>query len=166
MLFQGGALMDSMTVFDNVALPVREHTKTPEHEIADLVHEQFDAMGLTKVDHLLPGQLSGGMRKRVALARALILHPEILLCDEPFSGLDPVAVRLIEDLLIEVNKRVGITMVVTSHHIGSTVRMADQIVFLTDGAAICGPTREIIRSRDPRILAFLEASGVQEEKAS
>ncbi len=166
MLFQGGALLDSMTVFDNVALPLREHTKTPEHEIADLVHEQFDAMGLTKVDQLLPGQLSGGMRKRVALARALILHPEILLCDEPFSGLDPVAVRLIEDLLIEVNKRVGITMVVTSHHMGSTVRMADQVVFLTDGAAVCGPTREIMRSRDPRILAFLEASDVQAEKGS
>ncbi len=166
MLFQGGALLDSMSVFDNVALPLREHTNTPEHEVADLVHEQFDAMGLTKVDPLLPGQLSGGMRKRVALARALILHPEILLCDEPFSGLDPVAVRLIEDLLIDVNKRMGITMVVTSHHIGSTVRMADQIVFLTDGAAVCGPTREIMRSRDPRILAFLEASDVQAESAS
>ena len=166
MLFQGGALLDSMTVFDNVALPLREHTNRSEREIADLVHEQFEAVGLNNVDPLLPGQLSGGMRKRAALARALILHPEILLCDEPFSGLDPIAVRLIEDLLIEVNRRVGITMVVTSHHIGSTVRMADQIVFLTDGAAVCGPTREILRSRDPRILAFLEAATSPEAEAS
>jgi phospholipid/cholesterol/gamma-HCH transport system ATP-binding protein len=166
MLFQGGALLDSMSVFDNVALPLREHTKTPESQIADLVHEQFDSMGLKNVDALLPGQLSGGMRKRVALARAMILHPEILLCDEPFSGLDPVAVRMIEDLLIDVTKRVGITMVVTSHDIGSTMRMADQVVFLTDGAAVCGPTQEILRSRDPRIVGFLEAATMPEREAS
>ena len=157
MLFQGGALLDSMTVFDNLALPLREHTTKKESEIADLVHSNFEAVGLKNVDPLLPGQLSGGMMKRVALARAMVMEPEILLCDEPFSGLDPVAVRLIEELLGEVSRRVGITMVVTSHDMGSTVRMADEVVFLADGGAVCGPKREILRSTDPRIEAFLNA---------
>jgi phospholipid/cholesterol/gamma-HCH transport system ATP-binding protein len=165
MLFQGSALLDSMTVFDNVALPLREHTDRGRSEIADLVHRQFEAVDLKDVDHLLPGELSGGMKKRVALARAMVLEPEILLCDEPFSGLDPVAVRRVEDLLCEVNQRVGITMIVTSHHIGSTLRMAGQVVFLADGGAVCGPTREIARSIDRRILAFFEAEGLKPDVA-
>jgi phospholipid/cholesterol/gamma-HCH transport system ATP-binding protein len=158
MLFQGAALLDSMSVFDNVALPLREHTTKKESEIVERVHSQFAAVDLEKVDQLLPGQLSGGMKKRVALARAMIMEPEILLCDEPFSGLDPVAVRKVEELLQDVNRRVGITMVITSHNMASTVRMADQVVFLADGAAVCGPTREILRSRDQRIMDFFEAS--------
>ena len=159
MMFQGGALLDSMTVFDNVALALREHTKLGETEIADRVHAQFDAVGLKRVDALLPGELSGGMKKRAALARAMITEPEILLIDEPFSGLDPLAVRLIEALLREVNHDKGLTMILTNHHIGSTMRLADEIVFLSDGAAITGTVKEIKESVDPRIQRFLHRGG-------
>jgi phospholipid/cholesterol/gamma-HCH transport system ATP-binding protein len=159
MMFQGGALLDSMTVFDNVALPLREHTELPEKEIAERVHAQFDAVGLKRVDALLPGELSGGMKKRAALARAMITEPEILLIDEPFSGLDPLAVRLIEALLREMNHGKGLTMILTNHHIGSTMRLADEIVFLSDGAAITGSVKEIKESKDPRIQRFLIAAG-------
>ena len=159
MMFQGGALLDSMSVFDNVALPLREHTRRKEREIAERVHAQLEAVGLKRVDKLLPGQLSGGMRKRVALARAMITDPEILLIDEPFSGLDPLAVRLIEALLREVNHTKGLTMILTNHHIGSTMRLADEIVFLCDGAAITGTVKEIKESADPRIQRFLVAAG-------
>jgi len=159
MMFQGGALLDSMTVFDNVALPLREHTSMKEPEIAQRVHAQFEAVGLKKVDALLPGQISGGMKKRVALARAMIMEPEVLLIDEPFSGLDPLAVRLIEALLVEVNRTKGLTMVVTNHHIGSTMRMADEIVFLVDGVSVTGTVKDIKESIDPRIQAFLKAAG-------
>ena len=158
MMFQHGALMDSLTVFDNVALPLREHTRMDEREIADRIHRQFEAVGLRNVDHLLPGEASGGMKKRIALARAMISEPDILLCDEPFSGLDPPAVRLIEALLVETNRRTGVTMIVTNHHIGSTMRIADEVVFMIDGAAICGPTAEIRNSGDPRLKGFLEAA--------
>lgn len=158
MMFQGGALLDSATVFENVALPLREHTKLSNAEIADRVHQQFEAVGLDNVDRLLPGQLSGGMVKRVALARAMIREPEILLCDEPFSGLDPLAVRLIEALLIEVNRRTGVTMIITNHNIPTTLRMADEVVFVVDRAAVCGPVKEIQNSIDPRIHEFLSAA--------
>ena len=159
MMFQGGALLDSMAVFDNVALPLREHSRLDEKEIAERVHAQFEAVGLKRVDKLLPGELSGGMRKRVALARAMITEPEILLIDEPFSGLDPLAVRLIEALLVEVNHTKGLTMILTNHHIGSTMRMADEVVFLVDGTAISGTVKELKNSIDPRIQRFLAAAG-------
>lgn len=159
MMFQGGALLDSLTVFDNVALSLREHSDLSEREIADKVHAQFEAVGLKKVDHLLPGQVSGGMKKRVALARAMITEPEILLIDEPFSGLDPLAVRLIEQLLVDVNRSKGLTMILTNHHIGSTMRMADEIVFLVDGVSVSGSVKDIKASIDPRIQRFLEAAG-------
>jgi phospholipid/cholesterol/gamma-HCH transport system ATP-binding protein len=98
------------------------------------------------------------MVKRAGLARAMILEPQILLCDEPLSGLDPVTGRLIERLLVEVNRRRRITMIVTSHHVHSTTRMADHVVFLVDGGALCGSPAELARSADPRISAFLEAA--------
>jgi phospholipid/cholesterol/gamma-HCH transport system ATP-binding protein len=159
MMFQGGALLDSLSVFDNVALALREHTQLSEREIGDKVHAQFEAVGLKKVDALLPGQVSGGMKKRVALARAMITDPEILLIDEPFSGLDPLAVRLIEQLLVDVNRAKGLTMILTNHHIGSTMRMADEIVFLLDGVAVSGSVKDIKASIDPRIQRFLQAAG-------
>lgn len=158
MLFQRGALLDSLTVFDNVALALREHTGLGEGGIAERVHGQLAAVGLEAVDDLLPAQLSGGMVKRVALARAMILEPQILLCDEPFSGLDPPAVRVIEDLLAGLNQRVGVTIVLTSHHISSTVRIADHVAFLLDGGAICGSPEELRHSADSRIAHFFEAA--------
>jgi phospholipid/cholesterol/gamma-HCH transport system ATP-binding protein len=154
MMFQEGALLDSLSVFDNVALPLREHTELTEQEIRRQVEEVFASVGLEEVGPLLPAQLSGGMRKRSALARALVMHPEILLCDEPFSGLDPATVRLVEDLLVDLNHRLNVTMVLASHHVASTFRMADRIVLLVEGSAIEGAPADFQRHADPRVAAF------------
>ncbi len=155
MMFQGGALLDSLTIFDNLAFPLREHTSMTETEIAAEVHRQLTAVGLSDVDDLLPGQLSGGMIRRAALARAIIRQPEILLCDEPFSGLDPISVKRIEALLQRINRRLNVTMLVSSHHIPSTMRMADQVVLLLDDHTVAGVPAELCQSPDPRIAGFL-----------
>lgn len=154
MMFQGGALLDAMTVFDNVALPLREHTSMSEGEIAREVDGVFDSVGLVDVNKLMPRELSGGMTRRAALARALILKPDILLCDEPLSGLDPATVRLVESLLVEVNRRLGITMIITSHDIASTLRLAAWTVLLAEGSAISGLPVELRHSPDPRVKHF------------
>jgi phospholipid/cholesterol/gamma-HCH transport system ATP-binding protein len=163
MLFQGGALLDSMTVFDNVALPLREHTTLSEAEVAEGVSRRLTAVGLPGTELLYPGQLSGGMNRRAALARAVITDPEIVLADEPFSGLDPLNVRRIESLLVELNRRLGITLVVTSHHLVSSLRMADRIAFLVDGKAVMGTPEELLNSRDSRIARFLAAESAEGE---
>jgi phospholipid/cholesterol/gamma-HCH transport system ATP-binding protein len=154
MMFQGGALLDSLTVFDNLAFPLREHTKLGEAAIADEVHARLEAVGLTNVDGLLPGQLSGGMTKRAALARAIMMRPVILLCDEPFSGLDPISVKRIEALLARINREFEITVVLVSHHVASTVRVADQVVVLLPDRTVCGSADELRQSTDPRVAAF------------
>jgi phospholipid/cholesterol/gamma-HCH transport system ATP-binding protein len=158
MMFQGGALLNSMSVFDNLALPLREHSGCSESEISERVHEVFEAVGLHDVDALLPGQLSGGMTKRAALARALIERPRILLGDEPFSGLDPTTVRRVESLLVEANRRYGPTMILSSHHIDTTLRMADHVVVISDGRAIEGTPDELRRSTHPEVRNFLSES--------
>lgn len=155
MMFQGGALLDSLTVFDNLAFPLREHTSMSEAEIADAVHAGLEAVGLSDADTLLPGQLSGGMLKRAALARAIIRKPVILLCDEPFSGLDPVSVKLIAALLVRLNRRLGVTMLVVSHHIVTTMRMADRVVLLLPHGKVEGTPAELSRSSDERVAGFL-----------
>ena len=155
MMFQGGALLDSLTVFDNLAFPLREHTRMPESRIAVEVHQRLEAVGLKDVDDLLPNQLSGGMLKRAALARAIMLDPVILLCDEPFSGLDPISVKRIEALLVRINRRLGITMIVVSHHIPSTMRMADQVLLLLPSGRVVGSPAELRRSDDPMVAEFL-----------
>lgn len=159
MLFQNGALLDSMTIFENVALPLREHGHVEEGEVADTVHTRLAEVGLTGIDDLLPGELSGGMLRRAALARAIATNPKILLCDEPFSGLDPPNVDRIESLLLQLNRERGLTLVVTSHHVASSLRLADQIVLLQDGAAVCGSPADLASSGDPRIVEFLGADG-------
>jgi phospholipid/cholesterol/gamma-HCH transport system ATP-binding protein len=161
MLFQGGALLDSMTVFDNVALPLREHTRLSERDIAAEVGRRLGAVGLADTARLLPRQLSGGMMRRAALARAIVTDPEIVLCDEPFSGLDPLNVRRIESLMLELNARLGLTMLVTSHHLPSSLRMADQLVFLIDGRALTGPPKQLLESGDARVREFLEAEHIE-----
>jgi phospholipid/cholesterol/gamma-HCH transport system ATP-binding protein len=153
MLFQFGALLDSLSVYDNVALPLREHTRMSDGEIRTEVQRVFEAVGLEDVDTLLPGELSGGMVKRASLARALIEKPDILLCDEPFSGLDPPTVQRVEDLLRNVNERVGATMIITSHHTHSTLRLADHLVMIEEGEALEGPPKELL-AREPRVAAF------------
>jgi phospholipid/cholesterol/gamma-HCH transport system ATP-binding protein len=158
MLFQAGALLDSMSVFENVALPLQENTRLTPDEIAEEVHLQFEAVGLKNVDPLLPGELSGGMRKRVALARAMISRPEILLVDEPFSGLDPIAIRMVESLLLDLRERTGVTMVLVNHDIPSTMRMADQIIFIVDKKALSGTVADMLHSQDPRVRAFIDSA--------
>lgn len=159
MMFQGGALLDSFTVFDNLALPLREHTRMTEHEIESVIHEAITAVGLRNVDALLPGQLSGGMAKRVALARAIVRRPAILLCDEPFSGLDPASTKRIESLLRRINEESGMTMIVVSHHIASTMRMADRIVMLLPWGVVQGSPEELRSNVDSRIASFLDEEG-------
>jgi phospholipid/cholesterol/gamma-HCH transport system ATP-binding protein len=143
-----------MTVFDNLALPLRERGR-PADEIAEAVHDRLEAVGLAGVDDLLPGQLSGGMVKRVALARAIIRHPVILLVDEPFSGLDPISTRRIEQVLLEVNRKFGMTMVVVSHDVASTMRMADWLTLLLPDRAVEGPPHELAEGSDPDVTEFL-----------
>ncbi len=154
MLFQGGALLDSYTVFENLALPLREQSKLPPSQIADEVHASLAAVGVHDVDRLLPGQLSGGMLRRVALARALIRKPTIVLCDEPFSGLDPVSLRRIEALLVEINRKFGMTFIVVSHDVPSTMRMADRVVLLLGNRTIEGSPEELRNSADKEVADF------------
>ncbi|HYD50856.1 MAG TPA: ATP-binding cassette domain-containing protein [Terriglobales bacterium] len=155
MMFQGGALLDSLSIFDNLAFPLREHSKLSEAEIAKEVRDKLAAVGMSGVDHLLPGQLSGGMVKRAALARAIINRPEILLCDEPFSGLDPISVKRIEALLRHINRELDITILISSHHVPSTLRLADQVVLLVQGQAMVGSAQSLRTSPDPMIAEFL-----------
>jgi phospholipid/cholesterol/gamma-HCH transport system ATP-binding protein len=125
-----------------------------EVKIAEEVHRQLAAVGLADVDELLPGQLSGGMVKRAALARAIISKPEVLLCDEPFSGLDPISVKRIEALLQRINNQLGSTMLVSSHHIPSTLRMADQVVLLRREGTVISTPEELLHSSDPWVAEF------------
>lgn len=157
MMFQGGALLDSLTVFENVALPLRE--RGGRGDVAPEVKRRLEAVGLPDAGGLLPSQLSGGMVKRVALARALVGDPEIVLCDEPFSGLDPVNVRRVEALLGRLARDLGITLILTSHHIASSRRMAHQLVFLQDRKAVVGSAAELEASPDHRIADFFRADG-------
>ncbi len=166
MMFQGGALLDSLSVYDNLALPLRERSRLPESAVADRVSQQLAAVGLEGTERLLPGQLSGGMIKRAALARALIASPEILLCDEPFSGLDPVTVHRIETLLIDLNRSRGMTLLVASHHIPSTLRMADRLLMLLDGRGISGTPAELITSADERVSEFLDEGAMAPPRRS
>jgi len=154
MMFQGGALLDSLTVFDNLALPLRERGE-PEAAIADEVQDRLVAVGLKDVDGLLPGQLSGGMVKRVALARAIIQRPVILLVDEPFSGLDPISTRRIEGVLLEVNRAFQVTMLVVSHDVPSTMRMADWVTLLLPERAVAGEPRALASGGDREVVEFL-----------
>ena len=165
MLFQGGALLDSMTVLDNVALPLREHSRLSEADIRGEVGRRLRAVGLENVENLFPRELSGGMSRRAALARAIVTDPEIVLVDEPFSGLDPVNLRRIEAVLTDLNRTLGITLVVTSHHLASSLRMAHRLVFMVGGRAISGTPEDLLRSDDERVVQFLEAAKDQSTAA-
>lgn len=156
MMFQGGALLDSMSVFDNLAFPLREHTGLREPEIRSRVLAGLEAVGLSHAGGLMPHQLSGGMLKRVALARGMMMDPEILLCDEPLSGLDPLSVGRIERLLVRTQARVGCTLIMASHHIPSTLRMADLVLLVSGGELLAsGTPAELTGSGDPLVERFL-----------
>ena len=155
MLFQGGALLDSFTVFDNLALPLREQTRLTHRQIADEVHATLAAVGVSDADQLLPRQLSGGMLRRVALARAIIRKPNILLCDEPFSGLDPASIKRIEALLRQINRQSRMTLLIVSHDIPSTMRLADRILLLLPQRAVEGSPTDLRQTQDPEVADFL-----------
>ncbi len=161
MLFQNGALLDSMTVLENVALPLRERSRLDEATIVDRVHQRLADVGLHDVDDLLPGELSGGMLRRAAFARAIVMAPEILLCDEPFSGLDPPNVSRIEELLLHLNRQLGLTLIVTSHHMATSLRMADQLFLLRDGGCIDGRPETLAASHDSAIAEFIGEDGAE-----
>ncbi|MEN6486872.1 MAG: ABC transporter ATP-binding protein [Syntrophobacteraceae bacterium] len=159
MLFQGGALLNSLTVHDNIALPLREHTKLDEKIIGVMVKMKLELVGLRDFDHLKPSQLSGGMQKRVALARAIALDPEIVFYDEPNSGLDPVVSGVIDQLIMDLSQRMHITSVVVTHDIKSAFKIAHKMVVLFRGKVVAqGTPDEIRETRDPLVLQFINGS--------
>lgn len=162
MLFQEGALFDSMTVAGNVAFPLAEHTRLSRREIAAVVEDKLAAVGLAGMGYKMPSELSGGMRKRVGLARALALDPKIVLFDEPTSGLDPVMAANINELILQTRDEFGATCLVISHDIRATFAIADEVFMLYDGGIIAsGPPEAIRDSADPVVRQFIrgEARG-------
>jgi len=154
--FQGGALIGSMTVGENVALPLREHTHLEGSTIEVMVRIKLQQVGLLNFRHFMPSQLSGGMKKRAALARAMAMDPEILFFDEPSAGLDPITAAGIDNLILNLKKALSVTIVVVTHELASAFLIADRIIVL-DGGHIVGiaPTEELKRSNHPRIQQFL-----------
>ena len=160
MAFQYAALFDSLTVEQNVAFPLIEHTKKSKAEIHEAVLARLGSLGLRNIEKKFPAELSGGMRKRVGLARALILEPEILLYDEPTTGLDPVATKNVDDMIRDISKQTGVTSVVISHDMASTFRIADRISMLYEGKiAVSGGPEDIKRCDLPFVREFVEMSG-------
>ena len=158
MLFQFGALFTDMSVFDNVAFPLREHTQLPEAMIRDIVLMKLNAVGLRGARALMPSEISGGMARRVALARAIALDPELVMYDEPFAGLDPISLGTIARLLRQLNDAMGLTSIIVSHDLDETFRIADQVVILANGRiAAQGTPDEVRHSSDPLIAQFVNA---------
>ena len=156
MLFQFGALFTDLSVFENVAFPLREHTTLPEALIRDIVLMKLDAVGLRGARDLMPGQISGGMARRVALARAIALDPELVMYDEPFAGLDPISLGTAAKLIRQLNDALGITSIVVSHDVQETFLIADQVIILADGkVAAQGTPDEVRASSDPLIRQFV-----------
>jgi phospholipid/cholesterol/gamma-HCH transport system ATP-binding protein len=167
MLFQYAALFDSLTVEENVAFPLVEHTTMSKREIHDLVISTLATLGLKNVEKKYPAEISGGMRKRVGLARALVLKPEILLYDEPTTGLDPIATKNVDDMIRDISKETGVTSVVISHDMASTFRIADRISMLHEGRIVAtGTPDEILCSQNEFLRAFVEMSGSVRMKGS
>lgn len=158
MLFQQGALFTDLTVFENVAFPLREHTKLPESILRDLVLMKLNAVGLRGSRDLLPSEISGGMARRVALARAMALDPELMLYDEPFAGLDPISMGVAARLIRELNDTMGLTSVVVSHDVHETFMIADHVVLVANGRIVAqGSPAEMSASEDPLVKQFVHA---------
>jgi len=164
MVFQYSALLDSMNVLDNVAFPLREHTKLSEKEIRKRVEEKLGILGLEKTEKKFPSELSGGMRKRVGLARALMLEPEIIMYDEPTSGLDPITSRMVDDLIISTRNRFDVTSVVISHDMAGALRIADYIYLMDKGTIVAGGTpRQLVSGHHELAQRFFESSAIEAE---
>jgi phospholipid/cholesterol/gamma-HCH transport system ATP-binding protein len=159
MLFQNGALLTDLNVFENVAFPVREHAQLPEVVLQRLVLMKLEAVGLRGAAQLLPQELSGGMARRVALARAIVLDPELLVYDEPFVGLDPVSMGVVLRLIKRLNEALGITSIVVSHDVAEVGSIADYSYLLAGGKAIAqGTTAELNASDDPAVRQFMQGA--------
>jgi phospholipid/cholesterol/gamma-HCH transport system ATP-binding protein len=158
MLFQFGALFTDLSVFDNVAFPLREHTDLPEALIRDIVLMKLDAVGLRGARDLMPAQVSGGMARRVALARAIALDPELIMYDEPFAGLDPISLGTAARLIRQLNDAMGLTSIVVSHDLDETFGIADQVIVLANGKiAAQGTPEEVRHSTNPLVHQFVNA---------
>ena len=156
MVFQNAALFDSMSVGDNCAFPLREHTNLSENEIALRIKEKLAVVSLVDVETKYPAELSGGMRKRVGLARAIIRDPKIVLYDEPTTGLDPLTTENVDDMIITAREKLGVTSVVISHDIGSAFHIADQLAMLYKGKIVEeGPPSKVRQSQEPHTKQFL-----------
>jgi phospholipid/cholesterol/gamma-HCH transport system ATP-binding protein len=158
MLFQFGALFTDMSVFDNVAFPLREHTRLPEPLVRDIVLMKLNAVGLRGARDLMPSEVSGGMARRIALARAIALDPELVMYDEPFAGLDPISLGTAAQLIRQLNDTLGITSIVVSHDLEETFRIADKVIILANGGiAAQGTPAEVRASTDPLVSQFVNA---------
>ncbi len=169
-LFQDGAMFGSMNLYDNVAFPLREHTKKSESEIKKIVMEKLDLTGLLGTEDKLPGEISGGMRKRAGLARALVLDPEIVLFDEPDSGLDPVRSSFLNQLIVDLNAQIDATFLIVTHDVNTARKVPDNIGLLYHKhLAMFGPREMLLSSEEPVVRQFLNAQvvgpiGMSEEK--
>ncbi|MFG2001065.1 ABC transporter ATP-binding protein [Spirillospora sp. NPDC048911] len=169
-LFQDGALFGSMNIYDNIAFPLREHTRKSESEVRRIVLEKMEMVGLTGAEAKLPGEISGGMKKRAGLARALVLDPEIILADEPDSGLDPVRTAYLNQLFVDLNTEMGATFLIVTHDIGTARVLPDNLGLLfRRGLVMFGPREMILSSTHPAVNQFFNARrqgpiGMAEEK--
>ena len=158
MLFQFGALFTDLSVFDNVAFPLREHTDLDAGLVRDIVLMKLNAVGLRGARDLMPAEVSGGMARRVALARAIVLDPELIMYDEPFAGLDPISLGTAAQLIRQMNDTLGITSIVVSHDLEETFRIADKVIILANGGiAAQGTPEEVRHSGDPLVHQFVNA---------
>jgi len=164
-LFQLSALFDSMTVGQNIAFPMHELTRRNDSEIEENVRRKLTLVGLDGTQNMWPAELSGGQKKRVALARAIALDPEIILYDEPTTGLDPPRADVINELIIKLQRELGVTSVVVTHDMASAGKVSDRILMLYEGKFIFdGTPEEIIRSEDPRVRCFVEGHCYEEDR--
>jgi phospholipid/cholesterol/gamma-HCH transport system ATP-binding protein len=158
MMFQKGGLFTDLTVFENVAFPIREHTRLPEEVIHDLVVMKLNAVGLRGAQGLKIAELSGGMSRRVALARAIALDPALCIYDEPFAGLDPITLNVVGHLIRTLNDSLGATSIVVTYDVHEALQLADYLYLLNDGVIVGhGPTKEMLDSKDPFVHQFLHA---------
>lgn len=158
MLFQSGALFTDLSVFENVAFPLREHTKLPESMIYDLVLMKLQAVGLRGAHSLMPSELSGGMARRVALARAIALDPDFIMYDEPFTGQDPISMGVLVQLVRLLNDALGITTILVSHDIHETIGIADQVFLISNGRVVGeGTPEDLVNSDDEWVRQFMQA---------
>lgn len=158
MMFQMSGLFTDLSVFDNIAFPLREHTNLPEEIIHDLVLMKLHAVGLRNARNLMPSDLSGGMERRVALARAIATDPALIIYDEPFAGLDPISLNTIANLIRKLNDALGVASVVVTYDLSESLKIVDFVYFIHDGVVVAqGEVAEIMESEDPFVRQFLHA---------